>query len=187
MAQLLFYLGLALLLTLEEAGVFLLPGDISMVAAGVYAAQGGPFIGVSWVVSTIGMVAGSCVLFHMVRRNKTSTRVLPARVRQLVHRHGALGVAGARCVPGLRNATVFAAGAASLPTDRFLLGLVPAAAVWSGLLLLLGWFGGDAILTLYGRLEGLPILKILSVGLVVVAAVIFFIRARSTARDSVEL
>ena len=90
---LLFYLGLGTVLTLEEAGLFFLPGDISMVAAGVYAAQGGPFVLLSWAVATIGMVAGSCILFLTVRRSRRSSRVLPDRARALILRHGAVGVA----------------------------------------------------------------------------------------------
>ena len=179
-AHLAFYLGLAGILTLEEAGVFLLPGDISLIAAGVYASQGGPFIFVSWVVASLGMVVGSCGLFFTVRRSETSTRVLPDRVRDLIHRHGTLGVAVARMVPGLRNATVFAAAAACLPPHRFLLGLIPAALAWSALLLACGWYGGDTFLSLYGSIHGKLWIKALSVGLVLCGALFVAYRVWTT-------
>mgnify|MGYP001247401188 CR=1 FL=1 len=174
----LFYLGLGTLLTAEEAGVFLLPGDISTVAAGVYAAQGGPFILFSWALAALGMVAGACVLFFSVRRHRRSVEVLPDRVRILIQRHGAGGIAIARLVPGLRNATVFAAAAAGLSTERFLLGLIPAAVVWTGLLLWFGWFGGAGILELLGDMNGQPVVKIVSISLVLAAAVFWLIRLR---------
>ena len=183
-AHLLFYIGLLLLLTAEEAGVFLLPGDISIVAAGVYASQGGPFIFVSWLVASIGMVAGACIMFFTVRRSHRTTRALPQRVRGMVLRHGSLGVGLARLVPGLRNATVFAAGAASLSPYRFLAGLVPAAIAWSGFLLVVGWFGGDTILATLGNIEGQQWVRILSVGLVVCAAAFWLSRMWITRRPS---
>lgn len=182
-AHLLFYLGLGTLLTAEEAGVFLLPGDISMVAAGVYAAQGGPFIFISWIVAALGMIAGSAVLFFTVRRSQSSARALPARVHGLVHRYGAWGVAVARLVPGFRNMTVFAAAAANLAPAKFLLGLIPAALIWSGFLLLVGWFGGHAILDMIDRLDGHPVIKLLSVGLVLAGALFWAVRIRLTASE----
>lgn len=167
--QLLFYLGLGALLTAEEAGVFLLPGDISIVAAGVYASQRQSFVLVSWAVATAGMIVGSWILFQAVRRSSASQRAMPERVRVLIHRHGAVGVGLARLVPGFRNATVFAAAAACLSPRRFLIGLIPAAALWSAILLAVGWFGGNAILALLGRIDGHPAIKLLSVGIMLTA------------------
>jgi membrane-associated protein len=173
---LLFYLGLGALLTAEEAGVFLLPGDISIIAAGVYASQGRAYAVASWAVATAGMIAGSWVLFSAVRRSEASQRAMPERVRALIHRYGAVGVGLARLIPGFRNATVFAAAAASLPPRRFLLGLIPAAALWAAVLLAVGWFGGSAILAIVGRIDGHPIVKFLSVGIVLAAGLLWALR-----------
>lgn len=184
-ATLLFYVGLGLLLTAEEAGVFLLPGDISIVAAGVYAAQGGPFILLSWLVAASGMVLGASILFYSVRRHGASSRILPPKLRDRILRHGSWGVGAARLVPGLRNATVFAAAAASLPTQRFLMGLVPAAFLWSGILLAAGFFGGSTILATVGGLEGQPVLRLVSIALIVGAATYWLVRMRTLgSRDS---
>lgn len=184
--HILFYLGLGALLTAEEAGVFLLPGDISIVAAGVYGAQGGPFLLYSWALAASGMVLGASIMFYGVRRSQRSTEVLPERVRNWVHRYGSWGILAARLVPGLRNATVFAAAAACLPWRRFLMGLIPAAIVWSAILLLVGWFGGDAILANFHRLEGRKAIRILSIGLVVGAAVFWLIRTRMASAAKVD-
>lgn len=184
LAVIAFYVGLGGLLTMEEAGVFLLPGDISMVGAGVYGAQGGPFILLSWVASTIGMVAGSLLLFHGVRKSGSSSRVLPDRARNLILRHGALGVFAARLLPGLRNATVFAAAASGMPLRTFLEGLIPAAALWSGVLILLGWFGGQAILDALGNLEQIPLLRIIPLLLLIAGVSFIILRLRMNRQEN---
>jgi membrane protein DedA with SNARE-associated domain len=178
MAALLFYLGLGALLTLEEAGVFFLPGDISLVAAGLHGAQGGSIVFISWIAGSLGMVIGSSILFHGVSQADSVSRVVPVRVVALIHRHQVKGVAIARLVPGLRNATVFAAAGARLPYPTFLLGLVPAALLWSGLLLALGWFGGAAMLAMFSQLHHSPFLKLLSFGLLLAAVIYLWIRLK---------
>lgn len=177
-----FFLALGGILALEEAGVFLLPGDISLIAAGVYVSQESSpfFVLLSWATASAGMMLGASGLFFGVRRSGTSSRVLPDRVRHLIHRHGALGVGAARMIPGLRNATVFAAAVARLSPRIFLLGLVPAALVWSGLLLAVGWYGGDTFLELYGTMHSQPWLKALSIGLVLAGATFVAFRVWTT-------
>jgi membrane protein DedA with SNARE-associated domain len=171
-AILLFYLGLGALLTFEEAGVFLLPGDISLVAAGMHGAQGDSVMLISWAVASTGMVLGASLLFHAVHRTHATRRILPRRVRQLVRRHGIWGVAVARLVPGLRNATVFAAASSRLSYRHFVYGLVPAAMLWSAALLALGYFGGQAMFSAFGALHHSRVLALISVS-ILLAAVIF--------------
>jgi membrane protein DedA with SNARE-associated domain len=178
------YLGLGALLTAEEAGIFLLPGDISIIAAGVYASQGQSFVLASWLVATVGMIAGSLVLFSALRRSTASQRAMPERARSLIQRHGAVGVGLARLVPGFRNATVVAAASADLSPRTFLLGLVPAAAVWSAILLAVGWFGGNAILALLGRVDGYPAVKFLSIGIVLATGILWATRVWMTAQKA---
>ncbi|HEY8685644.1 MAG TPA: hypothetical protein VIO57_08565 [Chloroflexota bacterium] len=187
MAALLFYIGLGALLTLEEAGVFFLPGDISLVAAGLHGAQGGSIIFFSWIAGSLGMVIGSSILFHGVSQADSVSRVVPVRVVALIHRHQVKGVAIARLVPGLRNATVFAAAGARLPYRTFLLGLVPAALVWSGLLLALGWFGGAAMLAAFGQLHHSPFLKLLSFGLLLAAIVYLWVRLKRSEKSEASI
>jgi membrane protein DedA with SNARE-associated domain len=180
MSALLVCLGLGGILTLEEAGLFLLPGDISLVAAGVHFGQGSLVILViSWAVASLAMVAGASVLFYGVGRSRRLERVLPDRVRRLVRYHGLWGVTAARLVPGLRNATVFAASSANLPYRTFLSGLAPASAIWSGLLLGLGWLGGAAFLAAFHAVHsGWPV-QVASAGLLLGAAGFVVIRVRS--------
>jgi membrane protein DedA with SNARE-associated domain len=183
MTALLFYAGILALLTLEEAGVFLLPGDISLVAAGLQASQGGSVLVISWVCASTGMVVGSTVLFHAVGTSERLERVMPDRVVNLVKRHHVWGVFLARLVPGLRNATVFAASASNLPYRVFLWGLVPAALIWSGFLLLAGYFGGSAMLSLFGELHHSRVLKIVSIALLLGVAVALFVRLQREGRN----
>jgi membrane protein DedA with SNARE-associated domain len=178
MAILAFYLGLGTLLMLEEAGLFFLPGDVSLVAAGIHDAGHRSQLVLSWTVASIGMVAGASVLYHSVRRVPSTNRLIPQRVQLLIHRHGVLGVAVARLVPGLRNATVFAAASAQLPYRTFLMGVAPAAATWAALLLLAGWFGGDAILSLLQRVHGGHLAQLASLFLLGGAAAFVIYRLR---------
>jgi len=170
MAALLFYVGLGGLLTLEEAGLFLLPGDITLVAGGMRSAQGESMLLISWLVAATGMVIGASLLFHGVARSKHSRRLMPRRVNRLIRRHGIWGVGLARLIPGLRNATVFAGASARMPYRRFLCGLIPAALVWSGFLLTLGWCGGAAMLSAFGAMHHSSMLKVISAGLLLAAA-----------------
>ncbi len=186
MAALFFCIGLGGLLTLEEAGVFFLPGDISLVAAGLHGAQGGWIVLFSWIAASAGMVIGSSILFHGVSQADSVSRVVPLRVVALIHRHQVKGVSIARLVPGLRNATVFAAAGARLPYRTFLLGLVPAAIIWSGLLLALGWFGGAAMLNMFGQLHHSSFLQLLSLGLLLAAVGYLWIRLRRSNDAGVE-
>jgi membrane protein DedA with SNARE-associated domain len=180
-AALLFYLGLGALLTAEEAGVFLLPGDITLVAIGVQSSAGGGwlFAVIAWVVASCAMIAGASALFHGVNQSAKTSKLLPRRVRVLVRRHHVWGVAAARMVPGLRNATVFAAASAGLRYRTLMGGLIPAAFAWSGLLLVIGWFGGSAIIDVLGRLEGQPAVKWSSLALAFVAVAFALYRIRS--------
>jgi len=164
-AFLLFYLGLGALLTFEEAGLFFMPGDISLVAAGLHATPTPMNLFISWLVASSGMVVGSSILFHGVSSTGRMKRVLPARARRLIRRHGVWGVGLARMVPGLRNATVFAAASSRMKYPHFLVGLIPAALAWSGLLLLLGWYGGAGMLALFGTMHDSATLEILSLAL----------------------
>ncbi len=178
MAALFFYVGLAGLLTLEEAGVFFLPGDISLVAAGLHGSQGGSLVLLTWIAASLGMVAGASVLFHGLSQANSVGRILPARVVTLIRRHPVGGIAVARLFPGLRNATVFAAAGSGVPYRTFLQGLVPAAVVWCGLLLALGWFGGAAMLASFGQLHHSPVLRLVSLGILLAAAVFLWTRIR---------
>lgn len=177
-ASLLFYLGLGALLTFEEAGAFFLPGDISLVAAGLHSSQGDSIVFVNWVVASVAMTIGASFLYHAVDRYPGSERVMPKRVVDLIHAHGVYGVAAARLVPGLRNATVFAAASAELPFRTFLLGLIPAAIVWSGLLLAAGWFFGGAALGLLTALHASRLVRFVSIGLLLAAAIFVIFRLR---------
>lgn len=182
MTILLLYFGLAALLTVEEAGVFLLPGDISLVAAGLHASPNPAILLFSWLAGSAGMILGASALFHGVQRSGSFKRVLPHRVRRLIRRHGVWGVAAARLVPGLRNATVFAAASAHMRYRQFLWGLVPAALVWSGALLLLGWFGGSAMLAAFGVFHHSRVLEIASLSLLFSIVAFIWYRLRITER-----
>jgi membrane protein DedA with SNARE-associated domain len=179
----LFCVGLALILALEEAGLFFLPGDISLVAAGVHSREVAAFwfLPLACLLATCAMSLGATVLFRGVQHSGRLGRVIPERVRIMIQRHGAAGIFGARIFPGLRNATVFAAASSHLPYRTFLIGLVPAAALWSVFLLLLGWAGGPAMLAAFHAISEHPVLKVASFALLGCGLLFVAIRVWTTA------
>lgn len=186
MTPVFFCLGLALILVSEEAGLFFLPGDISLVAAGVHGREVGTlwFLGLACLVATCAMSAGAALLFHGVQQSGRLSGVMPGRARALIQRHGAAGIFGARIVPGLRNATVFAAATSHLSYRAFLTGLIPAAALWSALLLVLGWAGGSAMLAAVHAMSGHPLLKLASIALLICAVLFVAVRFWTTRYSS---
>jgi membrane protein DedA with SNARE-associated domain len=172
---LLCYLSLTLILTAEEAGAFVLPGDISLVAAGVVARSvTNPLV--TWVAATSGMVVGATILFALVRRYRHARAIVPTWIGNRMEHHGVFGIAIARLIPGLRNATVVAAAASPLPYHIFLAGLLPATFLWAGLLLGLGYVGGPHLLAVFTTVEHSLPLRLLSLSITILTAALVIVR-----------
>jgi len=154
--------GLALLLLcglifVEEAGVPvpLLPGDLLLVAGGAMVAAGDPVGFMFFPAAIASSVAGAQVAYSWARL--AGTRGLNALARRIhatdhlkrgmrrVQGAGATGVLVGRLLPGTRVCTNLVAGAVGLPRRRFLLGLLPSAALWVGIFSLLGVAIGPAL------------------------------------------
>ena len=171
-----FVLGLAGVMGLEEAGLFFLPGDIALAAAGLRAHPDAWSLLLCWIAGSVAMIAGACLLFKGVSWTHVTSRFFPQRVARFVRTRGILGVTLARLVPGLRNATVFAAASSEMRFRDFFLGLVPSAFAWCALMLLLGWFGGAAMLALLEMLQRSTALQAVTATLVAVAGAFFVVR-----------
>jgi len=128
--------GLATVLLVKEAGVPIpVPGDLLVIGAGVALAGDSPLaIAVLAVILAVGYVGGT-VQFLLARRvlrrpllaGLGRLGIGQARVEALAgrfRRSGARGVAVARMTPGVRIASIVAAGVAGVPYAAFLLGLV---------------------------------------------------------------
>lgn len=153
------------LLFAEEAGVPIpvAPGEAVLIGAGLLIASGSvPF----WLAMPAEFVA---VLGGVVTGYFWSRAIGVERLRRLADRLGArraldqvverlreagpIQIAISRLVPGLRIYTTLAAGAAGVNLGRFLLGVVPAAALWVATFTLLGVFVGIPAERWLGRVE----------------------------------
>ena len=162
------YAGLALicgLLFLEEAGLPLpfAPGEAVLVAAGLLIASGGVPAVLGFLAPYLAVVLGSSAGFGwaaLVGRRRL--RVLAKRL----HADGAFDRAAerlasatpvqigiSRLIPGLRIYTTLVAGAVGTPIRAFLLGALPAIALWTVVFVVLGIFVGAPAARLFGRVE----------------------------------
>ncbi|MBA3740235.1 MAG: VTT domain-containing protein [Chloroflexi bacterium] len=153
--------GLAALLLVKEASLPIpLPGDLLVIGAGVALAGDPPLAAAVLAVTlAVGYVGGS-VQFVLARRivrrpllaALARIGIGEARVEALAQRFrrsGARGVAMARMTPGVRIASIAAAGLAAIPFGAFLAGLVAGNGVFVtahfALGYLLGAFAADVV------------------------------------------
>ena len=181
-------IGLIGLLLVKEAGVPVpVPGDLLVLGAGIAAAGAGVASGAGVAVPApvlliaillAGFVGGS-LQFALVRgafRDPllgllTRFGVPRDRLDTLagwLQRRGALGVAVARCTPGVRVGATAASGLAAMPFAAFLPGLVAGNTIFVGGHFALGYVAGPAALELIAGAGGIA----LAAGAFVVLAVL---------------
>ena len=157
------------LLFVEEAGVPIpfAPGEAVVIAAGLVIASGTvPF----WVV---GPAVYAAALAGALTGFAWAGAVGPERLNRLASRIGASGgferaterlrtadlshITVSRLVPGLRIYTTLVAGAVHVKGRTFVLGILPALALWVAVFLLLGVFVGPSATKLLGSVETLVV------------------------------
>jgi membrane-associated protein len=169
------------LLFAEESGVPLplVPGDILLVASGVMIRTGAipalPFIPIAVVVATAGALAGFTWARLLGRRG---VRELAQRFRmgsglerieKRLRATGPVGVFVARLlIPGMRVNTTLIAGAMNVPRRAFIVGLVPAVAIWVPAMTGLGVAAGIPLETAFIAVDNVMIegVEVLAVGIV---------------------
>ena len=174
------------LLFLEEAGLPLpiAPGEAVLIGAGLLVARGSETI---WLVVPFAYLAVCC---GVLVAYTWAGRIGPTRVRALAVRLHAKGpydraaarlraaapvqIAASRLLPGLRVYTSLVAGAVGVKLDRFLVGILPASALWVVAYVGLGYFVGAPLERLLGRLEAYG----LRAGLVAMVVVLWVLAAR---------
>ena len=177
---------ICLLLFLEEAGLPLLfaPGEAVLLGAGLLISRG---TGLAWVVIPLAYLS---VLAGVAAGYWWAHRIGPKRLRSLARRLHAGGpydraagrlraatplqIAGSRLLPGLRVYTSLVAGAVGLPRRRFVIGVLPASALWVIVFIGLGFFAGAPVEQLMGRFAAYG----LRAGVILVIAVIWVFVAR---------
>jgi membrane protein DedA with SNARE-associated domain len=150
-----------LLIAGESAGVPL-PGEMALVAAGVFAASGHYSIVEVIVVASIAAIIGDNVGYWLGRKlgrgflqrygviKRFSDRVLP-RAERFFDRHGGKAIFLARFTAGLRVAGAWIAGFARMPWWRFLLWNAAGGIVWAAAVALVAYYFGHAAADAIGR------------------------------------
>jgi membrane protein DedA with SNARE-associated domain/DNA-binding transcriptional ArsR family regulator len=167
------------LLFVEEVGIPLpIPGELTLVAAGVLIATGGldPWLFVP--LAMVSCLAGAATGYSWARLiGEHGLRALAARLHQTrrlsrvttrLQEAGPREIAISRLIPGLRVYTTLVAGAAGVDRLTFLIGVAPAAVLWVTFFLVVGVVAGAPAERLLGELEALVlqggILILLGVG-----------------------
>ena len=177
---------ICLLLFLEEAGLPLpfAPGEAVLLGAGLLIAGGAdPF----WLVVPLAYLS---VLAGVVTAYWWARWIGPKRLQALAQRLHAgvpyeraasrlraatpLQIAGSRLLPGLRVYTSLVAGAVGLDRRRFLIGVLPASALWVVAFIGLGFFVGVPVERLLGRFAAYG----LRAGVIVLIAIVWVVTAR---------
>jgi membrane-associated protein len=174
-----------LLLFLEEAGlpIPVAPGEAVLVGAGLLVANGAVPIWLMVPLAYLAVICGALTGYAWARR------IGPKRVHALAVRLHAgrpydraaarlraatpLQIAASRLLPGLRVYTSLVAGAVALNLRRFMIGVVPASALWVVAFMGLGFFVGAPIERVLGRFEAYG----LRIGVVAVVVVIWIVAA----------
>lgn len=138
-----------------DAVIPLLPGESSVVAAAVLAAQGdlvvwfiglaafaGAFVG-DLAMYVVGRRFGPGLLERHAREGSRAERVEWARGQ--LDRRGVALIAAAQFVPGGRNVVMIVAGTLHFPVRRFLAAEAIGAAAWATFQTSIGYFGGRLV------------------------------------------
>lgn len=174
------------LLFLEEAGLPLpvAPGEVVLIGAGILVASGSTPI---WLMAPLAYLAVIC---GVLTGYAWAGRIGPKRVHALaarVHAGGPydraaarlraaspLQIAASRLLPGLRVYTSLVAGAVGLNLGKFIVGVLPASALWVVTFMGLGLFVGAPLERLLGRFEAYG----LRAAVVVVVILVWVVAAR---------
>lgn len=159
------------------------PGQIILIAAGVYAGTGQLNLAALLVLGFVAAVGGDNIGYAIGRRGGrplvrrfgryvllTEQRV--ASTERFFARHGSIVVPVARFIDGLRQANGIVAGMAQLGWWRFLTYNALGAAVWVGLWVLLGYLAGDHIGAIYDKLRDYQKYVLMALGAALLAVIV---------------
>jgi membrane-associated protein len=187
-------IGVAFLLGFGESAIgldLLVPGEVGMVITGAAGRASGAGLVPLVMAGAVGAILGDTVGYLIGRRwgrgivqrwSWTRRRVEPEldRAERYFRRRGGWAVFGARWVGALRAVMPVVAGGARMPFRRFLLWDIPAACLWAGVVVSLGYYLGRGIAETVDRFGHWLSLGVLAA---LVIAVVIRRRARSGSRS----
>ncbi len=192
------YWAVALLLLLENIGVPVIPGELAMIAAAVFAATGRAdlnivVVGVVAVIATfagaevgylIGRYAGRELILHYGKYVLLTPHHLD-QAEAIVSRYGGIVVVVARFIVGLREANGIIAGITQMRWLTFSVYNLIGACAWVATWVTIGDMAGNHIDTIYKDVNRFSIyLVILLVVLLAAYIVLRFLRRRRKSHEA---
>jgi membrane protein DedA with SNARE-associated domain len=160
------YWAIALLLLLENIGIPVIPGELSLIAGAIFAGTGRAglnivVVGVVAVIATsvgaeIGYLIGRFAGRELILRYGKYVLIKPHlldRAQAIVDRYGGIVVVIARFIVGLREANGIIAGIAQMRLVTFTIYNVIGACAWVGTWVTIGYVAGDHIDTIYADIN----------------------------------
>lgn len=188
------YLGVAAMVFIEDFGVPV-PGEITLIAAAVFAGTGQMNIAVVFVVATLAAIAGDNLGFvaghfggrPLAERFGRYIFLTPERLdgaETYFNVHGGKIVTIARFISGLRQVNGLLAGIVGMHWLKFLGYNALGAVLWVGTWCALGYLAGENIVVIYGTFDRYKWYVVAAV--VAVAAIVITHRVRRgrTARSA---
>lgn len=151
------YLGLFIILFIEEAGVFLpIPGDLFIAAVSALP-DSNYFLVVA--TSTMATLCGSTILFYLSKRYAmtlvikygSKVKINENKIKSIQKwftKYGGLAIVIGRLIPGLRTVTPIAAGAFGLSYKTFWTYTALASFIWANAYYLIGKFFSGLLSTI---------------------------------------
>ena len=182
------YIGIFLLMAVESSFVPV-PSELILIPAGVLVADGKMNLELVFIAGLLGSLFGAFVNYYLamlVGRNFLErygkyffiSQLSLDKMDNFFDNHGHISTFTGRLIPGLRHLISIPAGLTKMNLKIFLIYTGAGAAVWSVILLALGYFLGanQALITTY--LHQIIIALILSLGMLIVGYV--WVKKRAT-------
>jgi membrane protein DedA with SNARE-associated domain len=155
----------------------LLEGESVLLLSGLAAQQGALDLGLVLVIGAAGAFAGDQFLFHLARRwgrawfaRRPQLGQRVAVATRLLERHSTVFILGFRFVLGMRNLGAMVVGVSNVPTRRFVILNLIAAAVWATVVVYVGYLFGEAAVALLNGVESIEKLVLVAAVLIGLAA-----------------
>ncbi|MCB9778989.1 MAG: DedA family protein [Alphaproteobacteria bacterium] len=162
-----------------------LPEDISLLVAGILAGTGHASLPAALAIGYLGVLTGDVITWTIGRRvgvqpkgfiSRLVGRAQIERIERFYRRYGAMTIAIARQIPGMRYPAFFFAGATGISLPRFLFIDALAAIVTTNVFVWLGFAFADDAATLVPWLDGFRLVALLVVGTAVVVMGVRIVR-----------
>jgi membrane protein DedA with SNARE-associated domain len=179
------YIGI-FIMTLIESTFIPIPAEITLIPAGYLVQSGQMNFLLVLLVSTAGTVAGSLINYYIayfygrklllkygnyffIDEKKLQT------IEFFFQRHGAISTFSGRLLPGLKHFISFPAGLAKMDLLKFCIYTAAGGAIWSGLLIALGYYIGRNEDLIH---QNLLLINMVVIGSVLCLALIYYMRNR---------